>query len=208
MIGFNRALICAHLGLLGIHLLLGYHALVVERRVTLHINLHVVELRLIFCKLTFSLFYHHLVRTRIDFDESVAFVDELPLREIDLDDLAIDATAYRDRIKSCDGAEADEIHRKIAFLRRGDNDRNRPEHAKVPGTSLPIGARSPLGAGLTRGVRSAVVPDANGDEAKNNYPEPPAAFGGLCRGRFTRAPFGKLYGIKMAHPFSPVSKSQ
>ena len=166
MIGFNRALICAHLGLLGIDLLLGDHALVVESRVTLDIDLHVVELRLIFCKLTFSLFEHDLVGARIDFDERVAFVDELALGKVYFDDLAIDAAADGHGIEGCDGAEADEIDRKIALLRRGDNDRNRPEHAKVAGTSLSIGARSALSAGLARRVRSAVVPDADGDDGR------------------------------------------
>ena len=196
------------LGLLCVDLLLRDDTFVIESRVALEIDLDVVELRLIFCELAFGLFEHDLVGAGIDFDERIAFMNELALGKIYFDDLAIDSAADGDCIKGCDRPETDEIHGKIALLGCGDNDRYRPEHAEAAGASLSIGARSPLCAGLARRVRSAVVPDANGDDAENDNPEPPAAFGGLCRGRLTRALFGKLYGIKMAHPFSPVSKTQ
>jgi hypothetical protein len=83
-------------------------------------------------------------------------------------------------------------------LRRGDNDRHRPEHPIVAGASLSIGAWDPFSASFACRVRCAVIPDANGDEAENDNPEPPAALDGLCRGRITRAPIGKLYGVNKA----------
>ena len=86
------------LGLLGIDLLLWDYALVVKSRVAVEIDLHVVELRLIFCELAFGLLQHDLVGTRVDFNERIAFVDKLALGKVHFDDLAIYAATDRDRV--------------------------------------------------------------------------------------------------------------
>ena len=178
LVRFDRALILPDLRLLGIDLLLGDHTFVKKKRVTLEIDLYVVELRLVFGELAFCLLKHHLVGTRIDFDECIALMDELALGEVHFHDRAVNAAADGYRIESVDRAQTDEVNGKVALLRRGDN--HGYDHASAPGAplSLPSGACGGLPAGFARRARCSEIPDSDGDDAKNNYPEPPAALDG------------------------------
>jgi len=102
LIGFNRTLKLTDLGLLGVDLLLGDDTFVVESRVSLEIDLNVVELGLVFGELAFGLFQHDLVGARVDFNERIAFVDELALGEVHFDDLAVDAAADSHGVEGSD----------------------------------------------------------------------------------------------------------
>ena len=208
LVRLDRALELADLRLLGIHLLLGDYTLVKEKCVALEVDLYVVELRLVFGELAFSLLEHHLVGAGIDFNERVACVNELALSKVHFNDLAVDAAANGYGVESRNGTEANEIDGKVALLRRSNHDRNGHSRGACAPFSLPAGAWSGCCARFARGV-SAVIPDAYGDDSEDDNPEPPAALGlgGRCRGGITRTRFGKVYRVEVAHPFSPVSKS-
>jgi hypothetical protein len=62
----------------------------------------------------------HLVRTGIDENQKIAFVDLLTFPEIDGEELAIDAALDADRVESGDRTEAGEVDRHVLLNHGGD----------------------------------------------------------------------------------------
>ncbi len=132
-------------------------------------------------------------------------MNELAFLEGNANQLAINAAADGDGVEGSDGAEAIEVNRQVATLRGGNHDRH--SKSTCAGTSLALADCSGRGGGcgcLAGVPRAAEIPDANGDKANNEDPEPPTAFGRRCGRRAVGAVLRKVYGIELAHSFAPV----
>src|SRR6266852_5589392 len=178
----NRALVCLdrafklpHLRPLRIELLLGDHALFVEKLKALVVHLHVAELRLIFGKLPFCLLELDLIGTRIDFQEAFALAHELTFLKINFCDLPIHAAVHGHGIKCCDRPESVEVHREVTALRGGHD--NWHDKSAGPGSlaALPLAASAGRRWALRFGarVRSSKIPNTHTDkngQSKDPYP--------------------------------------
>ena len=84
--------------ILRIELLLGRETLLGQRRIALQVEPGVGEIGLVLGLLRFGLVERRLVGARIDLGDQIARLDHLAFGEADLDDLAVDPRAHRDRI--------------------------------------------------------------------------------------------------------------
>ena len=101
---------------LGVELLLGGVILLREGRVSGEIELSVAEIGFVLRLLCGRLFERGLKRPRIDLSQQITLADHLAFLEADLDDLAVDTRARRNRIESLDLSEAFEGERKVGSL--------------------------------------------------------------------------------------------
>src|SRR5262249_36316834 len=102
------------LRLLRIELLLRDHAFFEEQLEALEVDFCVFARSLILGKLSFCLFELDLKRTRIDFGEQFALLDELAFLESDIHELALNAIANRDSVQRSDCSEAIKEDGKVA----------------------------------------------------------------------------------------------
>ena len=105
LIGPHRAFELIRHRLLRVHLLLRHRARLLQQIFeTLIVQLRVAKLSLILKQLRLRRRQLHLVRTRIDQDQQIAFVDLLPFAEIHLDKLSIHPTLHAHRVVRGDRA--------------------------------------------------------------------------------------------------------
>src|SRR5260370_5942691 len=192
---------------LSVELLLRDHAFFEEEFVALKIDLGIFALGLVLGELPQGLLQLDLKGTRINLREEIAFVDELAFLERDTEELAVDAAANGYGVEGGDGAKAIEIHGQVATLGGGNNDGHN-HVARAESSPGLAGCRRSSGIGRPAGVfGTAIVPATKSDNAKCEIPEPPAAPGGYrCRGA-AGARLGKVYGLALAHPYTPIRKN-
>src|SRR5712664_755310 len=107
--------------LLRVRLLLGDNPCFVKRVETGRVRLGVVELGRVARELPLGLFELHLKRARVNLSQHVALVDNLPFRESNFNELAVNAAVNGDGVKCRDRPQPIQINRQIGACGRGYN---------------------------------------------------------------------------------------
>ncbi len=90
------------------------------------IELRVLQRRLVLGSLAFGLGQLDLEGTRIDLREQIALLNDLPLLERDVDQLAVDAASDRHGVQRGRGPEPGQVDAHLAAPRGSGHDRHRP----------------------------------------------------------------------------------
>jgi hypothetical protein len=105
--------------------------------------LRIAQRRLILEQLRLRLRELHLIRTRINHRQQIAFVHGLSFAELDLDDLAIHPASHADRVESRYRPKSREVNRKILLRRRCHRHRYSPRSRGQSLLLLGIGTLAP-----------------------------------------------------------------
>ena len=153
--------------LLRVDLLARREILLIERCVTLQIELRVFQHRLVCGLFRERLVEGRLVGPRIDLGENIALLHYLALSEIDLRDLAVDAAADSHRVVRLDDAQSVEIDGEVGLSNGCDSHRDRRRRRRVLGLGrirggALIGAPAQIAANRNHGQDRRDQPAASG----------------------------------------------
>src|SRR5439155_25705574 len=155
--------------LLRVQLLPGDHFLLGQPLIALEIEARVREVGLVARELPFRLHELRLEGAGIDLGQHIAGVDDLTLREVRLQELAVDAALDRDDVERGDRAERREVDAQIAGADGCDDHRHR---ARLLSRCTAPGG---LGLLLRPGLTTVGDPGAGDDEARETHEDDPDA---------------------------------
>ena len=126
LVDLDGGLVLAHQGFLRIDLLFGDRILLEQRAIAFHVDLRVLQQRLVARHLAFGRGELRLEGAWIDFREKIARAHDLAFREKHPHELPVDAAFYGHCRNRRHRTQAREIHAHIGGFDGGCNDRHRP----------------------------------------------------------------------------------
>ncbi len=124
LIGFDDAFVLLHRRGLSVQLLLGDG--VFRFLIAFQVELRISQQRLILGKLPLCLRKRSFKRSRIDFDQQIAFVDVLPFGVGNFHELPVNACAHSHGVESRYEPKAVDVEIQVADPNGNGDDRNRP----------------------------------------------------------------------------------